>query len=375
MNTINLNEFQPTPLLEPIPLKPPVNDLPLPYVETQADYRPLGTAEWSHEALHYKDGDFWLGRDDLGNPIGLDDDRHILLNCKARGGEGTSYIVPNLCAWQGSTVVIDPKGENAILTARRRADGSAFVTGMGQKVKILDPFGVVCTDQDNFADIKGCYNPLDLIDIEKPESIDDAARIAESIVSSENTQAEPFWDDSARAILKSIILHVATAPEYKDDQRNLVTVRNLVLSGEAEMKNLLLDESENEVPGSFDLLFEGMRRNQAFGGVISRAGEQLLELSSRSDRTLASLIQVTCTHTEFLDSPQLQKAITQSDFDLSELKTRDGGMSLYLCLPQRFMETHHRWLRMMTSLTITEMERIRACGHLAQCDDGCGQVP
>ena len=34
-------------------------------------------------------------------------------------------------------------------------------------------------------------------------------------------------------------------------------------------------------------------------------------------------------------------------------------MSLYLCLPQRFMSTHYRWLRMMIALTVTEMEMVR----------------
>lgn len=34
-----------------------------------------------------------------------------------RGGKGTSIIVNNLCFWPGSAVVIDPKGENATVTA------------------------------------------------------------------------------------------------------------------------------------------------------------------------------------------------------------------------------------------------------------------
>ena len=51
---------------------------------------------------------------------------------------------------------------------------------------------------------------------------------------------------------------------------------------------------------------------------------------------------------------------------MSELKTRPEGLSLYLCLPQRYMNTHYRWLRMMISLTVTEMEKVRgrpATGH------------
>ena len=62
----------------------------------------------------------------------------------------------------------------------------------------------------------------------------------------------------------------------------------------------------------------------------------------------------------------MQRCLEASDFQLSELKTRPEGLSLYLCLPQRYMSTHYRWLRMMISLTVTEMEKVRgrpATGH------------
>ena len=62
----------------------------------------------------------------------------------------------------------------------------------------------------------------------------------------------------------------------------------------------------------------------------------------------------------------MQRLLEASDFQLSELKTRPEGLSLYLCLPQRYMNTHYRWLRMMISLTVTEMEKVRgrpATGH------------
>ncbi len=62
----------------------------------------------------------------------------------------------------------------------------------------------------------------------------------------------------------------------------------------------------------------------------------------------------------------MQRCLEASDFQLSELKTRPGGLSVYLCLPQRYMSTHYRWLRMMIALTVTEMEKVRgrpATGH------------
>ena len=86
----------------------------------------------------------------------------------------------------------------------------------------------------------------------------------------------------------------------------------------------------------------------------------------KSPKQYESVLQVANRNTEFIDSPAMQRCLEGSDFQLSELKTRPGGLSLYLCLPQRYMSTHYRWLRMMIALIVTEMEKVRgrpATGH------------
>lgn len=47
-------------------------------------------------------------------------DRHLLTVAPTRAGKGTTQIIPNLLTYEGSMLVIDPKGENALLTAVRR---------------------------------------------------------------------------------------------------------------------------------------------------------------------------------------------------------------------------------------------------------------
>ncbi len=73
-----------------------------------------------------------------------------------------------------------------------------------------------------------------------------------------------------------------------------------------------------------------------------------------SPKQYESVLQVANRNTEFIDSPGMQHCLEASDFQLSELKTRPGGLSVYLCLPQMYMSTHYRWLRMMIGLTVTE---------------------
>lgn len=340
----------------------------LPAMPTSRADAPLGTAAWFQfpegEKPTCESGDFFLSRLPTGEAVGVRDDRHILLVSGTRSGKGASILVPNLCFWPGSAVVIDPKGENAIVTARRRGKGSAWCKGLGQVTRILDPMDEVKRKDDDFADIKACFNPLDLLRGGGEESVDIAARIADALIISENG-TDSYWAEAARTALKSIILHVASWRDFTPDQRNLVTVHKLLRAGDAELKELIRTSGAEEASGH-TLLFRAMRRNPAYGGVVEQAGAMLEDLERNSPRTFSSILQTACTNLDFIDSPGMQRCLARSDFSLSSLKTSRRGETLYLCLPQRYINTHHRWLRMMVTLILGEMERCKpppASGH------------
>src|ERR1022692_4849511 len=132
----------------------------------------LGTAQWEEQAAvsqryPFSEGKFWLGRAEDASAIGYRDDRHICVVSGTRGGKGTSLIVNNLCFWPGSAVVVDPKGENATVTAARRGQGSEHCAGMGQAVHVLDPFRAAHDDEG----YRSCFNPLADLDPQQDETI------------------------------------------------------------------------------------------------------------------------------------------------------------------------------------------------------------
>ena len=89
---------------------------------TWADPDYIGThAHWA-----YAPGKVFLGSLG-GKPIGVRDDRHMMTVAGSRAGKGISTIIPNLLEYPGSVLVIDPKGENARITANRRGKGSKAV--------------------------------------------------------------------------------------------------------------------------------------------------------------------------------------------------------------------------------------------------------
>lgn len=300
-------------------------------------------------------GDFWLNRLPSGEEVGYRDDRHVLLVSGTMSGKGASVIIPNLCLWRGSAVVIDPKGENAMVPARRRGNGSSWCHGLEQAVYILDPFGEVKTDHDDFADLRSGFNPIDLICAYPAHVVDDAARMADALIVSDGG-TDNFFDDTAREIVKGLILHIASSQDLSNNARHLLSLRRMLLAGDEGLSALAALNDDTRSGMSF--LFARMRANPAYNGVVSRMGVMMAELLEASPRTLLSALQVARTQTGFLDSPALHDCLKSSSFRLSELKTR--RTSLYLCLPQRYMSSHFRWLRLMTTLILGEMERVRA---------------
>jgi type IV secretory pathway TraG/TraD family ATPase VirD4 len=114
------------------------------------------------ERYAYRDGTVWLGRSASEDmvPVGYADDRHVCVVSGSRGGKGASSIVNNLILWPGSICVVDPKGENATVTAARRGGGSPHCKGLGQAVRVLDPFKAAQVDDS----LRGRFNPLDALD-------------------------------------------------------------------------------------------------------------------------------------------------------------------------------------------------------------------
>lgn len=330
---------------------------------------PLGTARWmapeaAVEKLGYTGslsaGRVWIGEgfDRQTSRLGYEDDRHVCLVSGTRGGKGVGVIVPNLCFWPGSCIVVDPKGENAAVTARRRGGGSEYAHALGQKVCILDPFGEVQLPDS----LKARYNPLDAIDPDSDLAIDDAGRVAAALVVIESRN-DPYWEEAARNLIKGLILHVLSARSF-NGQRNLVTVRRLLTQGDWISVRAVRDAGDNEeMPSAFGVLWASMRQNPAFNGVVAGVGEQMI---SMADKQRSGVLEAARTNTEFLDSIPMQRLLEKSDFDLGELKTNPQGLTIYLTLPQRYMETHYRWLRLMIVLAVGEMEQIKgrpATGH------------
>jgi type IV secretion system protein VirD4 len=270
-----------------------------------------------------------------GRVLGWKDDRHALTVAGTRAGKGTSLIVPNLLLFPGSVLAIDPKGELARITGRRRA-------GAG-KLVVLDPFGESGRKQS------GHYNPLDELDPKGREVIDEAGAIAQALVIYSG-QGDPHWTSAARALLRALILMVLT---FEQKYRNLVTVRELLMLNHDVVKANA--QRQGLKPGI--ALFHMMKAlGDDFERVVYGLGEAFLDMAEKERESVLSEAR---TQTQFLDSPALRKVLTKSDFRLAEFKGAKP-LSVFLCLPARHMDTHDRWLRVIVNLAIGALEPRRS---------------
>jgi type IV secretory pathway TraG/TraD family ATPase VirD4 len=336
-------------------------------IDTMQKVERLAAAQWADpqefaERRPFGTGDLWLNRSPIGGEaLGYDDDRHVLVCCGSRSGKGTSTIMPQHMLWQGPLVSIDPSGENATVTAARRGEGNDVCIGMGQQVYVLDPMGVASVEDQ----YRARFNPLDALDPDEPKFLEKASALADGMIVRSAEEKEPFWSDKARTLIKGLILHIKTAPEF-DGRRNLNTLRELATLGDQFMAKIV-SEQTGLAEDPFKALFSGMRHNQSCGNVIPAIGQEFYNLLVKEvDRQWGGIHSALTNQTEFLESPLIQDTLSSSSFSLSELKDHPEGVSIYLCLPESDMTTYNRWLRMMVNLIDYEIRKSRAlpaCGQ------------
>lgn len=246
---------------------------------------------------------------------------HLLTIAPTGAGKGVSAIIPALLQHQGSVIVIDPKGENFAVTARRRRE-------MGQRVVLLDPFEI--TDGAK----RDSFNPLDLVNPSSPAAVDEAAILGEMIAPHTNTN-DPFWENRARQLITGLILHVLQG--RPPILRNLSEVRYLV----------------NQSSDDIDFTAKEMRRSKS---------EEVRMMASIIDtaesRVRSSIVSTAQQQMEFMRGPLVSTAMSRSTFPLEEV-TSGESLSIYLVIPPDKLDSHRQLVRLWVGALMVLLLRRR----------------
>lgn len=254
---------------------------------------------------------------------------HLTTVARTRSGKGATLIIPNLLHYRGSTLVIDPKGENAYITAKRRRE-------LGQKTYILDPWGEVNRrygSKSGEMEEIATFNPLSLLDLESPDYMDDLAYIADSLII--NQGKDPHWDDSARELVTGLISYVMESIE----EPSLYDVKTL------------LSKSIKEIAGIATVAQE--LNSEEKDSLAARKLARFIIATKEN----ASILSTAQTQTSILDNPALAENMKTSSFSFDELTQGGEGVTIYLVLPVDKLQTYGRWLRLMISIGIRTISR------------------
>jgi len=117
---------------------------------------------------------------------------HIMVFAPTRSGKGVGLILPTLLAWEGSSIVLDIKGENWSLTGGWRKSQDQVVLRFDPS----DPSGA-----------SAAFNPLEELRIDTMMAIPDVQNMAAMLVDPNGKGLEDHWSKAAFAMLGGAILH------------------------------------------------------------------------------------------------------------------------------------------------------------------------
>lgn len=263
-----------------------------------------------------------------GAPVCSMPEAHTLIVARTRTGKGTRVIVPTLLRYAGSCLVIDPKGENAAITARVRY-------GMIDKnVHILNPWGELAATFRSMGFTPATYNPLDVLDRNDPNAVAVAQGLAAAVCPSAPGDKDRYWQGSAANVLTAVLLWITDQP---GETKTLARAREIVSLSRKDFTDGFLVK---------------MAASSAFGGAIREMVSPYLDLAQE---TYSGIMANLSENTKFLSDPQTKAATATSSFSMTDLIRTPA--TVYLVIPPDRIDTQRTWLRLVITALMHTFKR------------------
>ncbi len=260
-----------------------------------------------------------------GDSIMYEGEGHLLTIGPTRSGKSRRLLIPNLLYNPTrSAIVIDIKGELAAETASHRAE-------RGSKIVALDPFGELARRGVTIPCVG--FNPMLRLDKSDGDFVDDAMGLAESLVQVTPGSKEPHWAEAAQDLVAALIMLVRCA---YGDKATLGLVRREVSRSASEIE--MIARKVVKTPP-----------HAAIANKLSKFCD------TKDNKELAGVMSTAQTQTRFLDSPHIVRNLEMQSLNFGQLKAHP--ITIYLVLPPERLVTHAKWLRLVITSAMTDMQR------------------
>ena len=260
-----------------------------------------------------------------GAPITSQPESHTLIIAQTGAGKGTRVIIPTLLRYSSSMLIIDPKGENAAVTARARRDR------LGQQIQILNPWGVLKDHYQQLGFQTATFNPLDVLNRDDPNAVSIARTLASTICPITD-QKQAFWQGSAANILAGVMLWLTDNPL---EQNTLARIQEIVTLPKKDFLKIIAQ----------------MLASEAFHGAIRETVGQASDTSAAD--TYGGIMYNLQQSTAFISDSQIKTSTATSSLSMQKLST--GKLTVYLVIPFKLMKTHSTWLRLVIAAGMQAM--------------------
>jgi type IV secretory pathway TraG/TraD family ATPase VirD4 len=275
----------------------------------------------------------------LLQPVGIDIKRHFLF--LAMNGSGkTTALITAVSEWKGSAFVIDPKAQ--IVNALADHDKKIWF--------VLDPSGISNAGKRININFLDCIKEAIERNGEAAAALW-ASRLSEALIRTPSGSKSPFFYDVPRQFVAGLILHIMST--YEERCHNLVFLRHLIVHG-----FVIVDDDGKQVTPeeAQQLLLLNMADNPAYGGVISGSAKAMME--AQSD-TLGNLRATLLDQTKFIDSPNVQDVLINSDFSLADLKTHNDVVLAFTASIYSMQEELSSLSRLLTNMVAYTFESVQ----------------
>lgn len=247
-----------------------------------------------------------------GQPITYEGEGHLCTIARTGAGKGTGLIIPNLLRVPNSVICIDPKGENARITANYRRS-------IGQSVHIIDPFGKTGLQTDTL-------DPLDMLLLPTTDPESDVEYLAAAMIEIESKEGA-FWDRNARHLLAGEILFASLDAAH--EQSTLADVWTTLMDHDVSMT--LARRADAGV---------NLYTNRAYSAFLSYA-----------ERVRDDTLAVLRSQIAFLTSSRIRNAVSKTTIPIDNL-INGTPTTIYLVIPPEHLNTQAPLLRLWLSLLI-----------------------
>lgn len=262
-----------------------------------------------------------IGYNEDGSPLHYVEDGHLTVTGPTRSGKFTDLLAGLALTYRSSLILIDPKGQAAAVTKRRRKQ-------MGQRVLVMNPFNILSDRLGHSVS----FNPLTAYNPRSPGFVADCDGIAEGLVA-HAMRGDEHWTDSARQVISGIIMHLLTSPLVPPEKRNLPFMREVLT------KDI------------FDVAKQAM---QSGNEQVKERLARFAEPKANESRELNAILSVANTQTAFLGIEAIAKSLATgrngSAFEFRDLKKTPT--TVYLVLPTEYIGPAGKWFRLVMASAI-----------------------